>query len=120
TTCLFRRLRACCARLPDAIADAAVEMTGGNPQFIEQLVRLFLADGTISIAEDSSWKLDAARAAATELPISIEEAIEARIAALERDERDVLEKAAVFGNVFWVSAVVALTRLEDPDEPQAP
>src|SRR5262249_35440322 len=27
---------------------------------------------------------------------------------------DLLEKAAVFGNVFWVSAVIALTRLEQP------
>ena len=36
--------------------------------------------------------------------------IEARIAALENDERDLLEKAAVFGNVFWVSAVIAMTR----------
>ena len=40
-----------------------------------------------------AWQLDPDRAAATELPISIEEAIEARIAALERDERDLLEKA---------------------------
>jgi len=109
---MFRNLLARCGRVPDDIADAAVEMTGGNPHFLEQLVRLFLADGTIDTS-GPSWKLDTERAAATELPISIEEAIEARIAALERDEREVLEKAAVFGNVFWISAVVALTRLED-------
>lgn len=109
---MFRNLLSRCGRIPDDIADAAVEMTGGNPHFLEQLVRLFLADGTIDTS-GSRWKLDVERAAATELPISIEEAIEARIAALERDEREVLEKAAVFGNVFWLSAVVALTRLED-------
>jgi tetratricopeptide (TPR) repeat protein len=109
---MFRNLLARCGRIPDDIADAAVEMTGGNPHFLEQLVRLFLADGTIDTS-GAQWKLDVERAAATELPISIEEAIEARIAALERDEREVLEKAAVFGNVFWLSAVVALTRLED-------
>ena len=109
---MFRNLLSRCGKIPDDIADAAVEMTGGNPHFLEQLVRLFLADGTIDTS-GQRWTLDVERAAATELPISIEEAIEARIAALERDEREVLEKAAVFGNVFWVSAVVALTRLED-------
>ena len=61
-----------------------------------------------------TWRLDPDKAADTELPISIEEAIEARIAALENEERDLLEKAAVFGNVFWVSAVIAMTRLEQP------
>ncbi|HTJ43580.1 MAG TPA: AAA family ATPase, partial [Kofleriaceae bacterium] len=108
---MFRNLLAKCGTIPADIADAAVEMTGGNPYFLEQLVRLFLGDGTID-ASGPTWKLDADRAAAAELPISIEEAIEARIAALERDERDLLEKAAVFGNVFWLSAVIALSRLE--------
>ena len=83
-------------------------MTGGNPAFIEQLVRLFLDNGTID-ASGAIWRLDPDKAADTELPISIEEAIEARIAALEPEERELLEKAAVFGNVFWVSAVIALT-----------
>jgi tetratricopeptide (TPR) repeat protein len=113
---MFRHLLARCGPIPDDIADAAVEMTGGNPAFLEQLVRLFLADGTID-ASGPTWVLDVERAAAAELPISVEEAIEARIAALERDERELLEKAAVFGNVFWLSAVVALTRLENDEHP---
>jgi tetratricopeptide (TPR) repeat protein len=62
------------------------------------------------------WRIDADRAAMTELPISIEEAIEARIAALETTEREVLEMGAVFGNVFWLGAVVALTRMEALDD----
>ncbi|MGN6105432.1 MAG: ATP-binding protein, partial [Kofleriaceae bacterium] len=110
---MFRHLLARVAAIPDDTAQASVEMTGGNPAFLEQLVRLFLDNGTID-ASGPRWRLDPDRAAATELPISIEEAIEARIAALETEERELLEKAAVFGNVFWVSAVIALTRLEKP------
>ncbi len=105
--------------IPEDTAQAAVEMTGGNPAFLEQLVRLFFENGTI----DSSgpvWHIDPDRAADAELPISIEEAIEARIAALGVEERDLLEKAAVFGNVFWVSAVIALTRLEQAVPAEAP
>ncbi|HEU0036955.1 MAG TPA: tetratricopeptide repeat protein [Kofleriaceae bacterium] len=118
---MFKNLLSRCADVPDDTVQNAVEMTGGNPAFLEQLVRLFLDNGTID-ARGVVWKLDPDKAAETELPISIEEAIEARIAALENDERDLLEKAAVFGNVFWVSAVIAMTRLEQPPpvEPPSP
>ncbi len=116
---MFRNLLSRVSDINDDTAQAAVEMTGGNPAFLEQLVRLFLENGTIDTTAEL-WRLDADRAADTELPISIEEAIEARIAALEKDERELLEKAAVFGNVFWVSAVIALTRGEQPAPKQVP
>ncbi|MBA3538789.1 MAG: tetratricopeptide repeat protein [Deltaproteobacteria bacterium] len=118
---MFRNLLVRCAEIPEDTAQAAVEMTGGNPAFLEQLVRLFLDNGTIDHS-GPQWTLDPDKAADTELPVSIEEAIEARIAALENDERELLEKAAVFGNVFWVSAVIAMTRLETPvaDPPPNP
>lgn len=111
---MFRNLLARIPRVPEEVAQSAVEMTGGNPAFLEQLVRLYLDNGTIDTAA-ANWKIDLEKAADTVLPMTIEEAIEARIAALERDERDLLEKAAVFGNVFWLSAVIALTRLELAD-----
>ncbi|HUJ58996.1 MAG TPA: tetratricopeptide repeat protein, partial [Kofleriaceae bacterium] len=116
---MFRNLLPFVKDIPEDTAQAAVEMTGGNPAFLEQLVRLFLDNGTID-ASGAVWRLDPDKAAETELPISIEEAIEARIAALEPEERDLLEKAAVFGNVFWVSAVIALTRLEQPPPASRP
>ncbi|HEY4179877.1 MAG TPA: tetratricopeptide repeat protein [Kofleriaceae bacterium] len=116
---MFRNLLSRVAEIPEDTAELAIEMTGGNPAFLEQLVRLFLDNGTID-ARGAVWRLDPDKAAETELPISIEEAIEARIAALENDERELLEKAAVFGNVFWVSAVIALTRLEQPPPANTP
>ena len=116
---MFRHLLARCARVPDEVVEDAVQMTGGNPHFLTQLVRLFLANGTID-ASGPAWRLDPQRAAETELPLSIEEAIEARIAALGADERDLLERGAVFGNVFWPSAVVSLMRIDahDPTRPR--
>ena len=110
---MFRNLLSRCSRIPDDIAQLAVEQTGGNPAFLEQLVRLYLDNGTID-ASGAVWSLDPDKASETELPVTIDEAIEARIAALENEERELLEKAAVFGNVFWVSAVIAMTRLERP------
>jgi tetratricopeptide (TPR) repeat protein len=116
---MFRHLLTRVRPIPDDTAQAAVEMTGGNPAFLEQLVRLFLDNGTIDTS-GPVWTLDPDRAADTELPISIEEAIEARISALGVEERELMEKAAVFGNVFWVSAVIAMTRLEQPAPAQPP
>jgi AAA ATPase domain len=117
---MFKNLLSRVKAIPDEVLQQAVEVTGGNPAFLEQLVKLFIENGTITIA-GGIWILDPDQAAQTELPIGIEEAIEARIAALETDERDLLEKAAVFGNVFWVSAVIAMTRLERlPGRPPPP
>jgi tetratricopeptide (TPR) repeat protein len=110
---MFRNLLARVQGIPADIVEGAVETTGGNPAFLDQLVRLYLENGAVD-ASGPEWHLDPDKAADTELPISIEEAIEARIAALGVEERELLEKAAVFGNVFWVSAVIAMTRLEQP------
>lgn len=110
---MFKNLLVRCGEIPDDTVQAAIELTGGNPAFLELLVRRFIANGAIDTRE-LVWRLDPQRASATDLPMSIEEAIEARIAVLELEERDILEKAAIFGNVFWISAVVALTRLELP------
>src|SRR5262249_28852379 len=47
----------------------------------------------------------------TQIPMTVEEAVQARIAALAPPERDVMEKAATMGNVFWTGTLLALTRL---------
>jgi tetratricopeptide (TPR) repeat protein len=108
---MLQNLLSRCDGVPEEVIEDAVEMTGGNPYFLEQLVRLFLDNGTIEVS-GVSWRLDPDKAAETELPISIEEAIQARVAALAPDERELLEKGAVFGNVFWLGAAVALARIE--------
>ena len=111
-----KMLRAVLARaepLPQALVEDAVELTSGNPFFIEELVRVFLTNGTIvslSSSEGEKWHIDAARAAQAELPISVEGAIQARIAALSAIERELLERAASLGSVFWLGALVVLGR----------
>lgn len=108
---LLRRLLGRVRELPVELVDSAVEMTGGNPFFMEELVRLLLDNGTIQV-EGESWTLDAERALEVELPMTVEEAVAARIAALSPAEKDVLEKASTLGSVFWLEALVCFTRLE--------
>ena len=47
-----------------------------------------------------------------ELNIIQDYAIQARIASLSKSERDLLEKAATLGSVFWLGALVVLQRID--------
>jgi len=97
-------------KLPQNLLDHIVGMTGGNPFFAHQLVHVLLAKGIITVKGDK-WLIDTARASTVQLPVSVEEAVAARIAALEPEERDLLEKAGALGAVFWTGALIVLTRL---------
>ena len=107
--------------LPASLVEDVCDLTGGNPFFIEEVVRAFREGGTITVVPGTQpggdrWKIDAHRAAQVQLPMTVEEAIEARISSLSPDERDLLEKAATLGSVFWLGALVVLRRLDRAGE----
>jgi tetratricopeptide (TPR) repeat protein len=112
---LLRGLLSRAEPLPPDLIEDVNELTRGNPFFIEEVVRVFFTNGTITVMPGSSdkWRIDPAKAAQVELPMTIEEAIEARIASLSTMERDLLEKAATLGSVFWLGALTVLGRLDD-------
>ncbi len=97
--------------IPADLMETAADMTGGNPFFIEELVHVLLANGTIQ-DQGEKWTIDVERVGEAELPLSVEEAVYARIAALNPMERDVLEKASTLGSVFWLEALVCFSRLQ--------
>ena len=101
--------------VPRKLADTAVEMSGGNPLFLEQLVRILMDKGIVSV-EGAALVLDAEGLDEIDLPLSVEEAVQARIDLLSPAERDVLQKAACVGSVFWVEALVCLSRLQQEVE----
>jgi class 3 adenylate cyclase len=71
-----------------------LELAGGNPLFAEQYVRMLNERGT-----------------AAELPESVQGVIAARLDALPRSEKQLLQEAAVHGKVFWLGAVAASSGL---------
>jgi tetratricopeptide (TPR) repeat protein len=107
---LFRQLLARVEPLPGQLVADAVELTSGNPFFLEELVRVFHAQHVISKDGEDRWRIDQGKASKVQLPMSVDEAIEARIAALSPRERELLEKAATLGSVFWLGALVVLGR----------
>lgn len=102
------------AELPEDVIDAAVDMSGGSPFLIEQVVRLFLENGTVYQTEDGRWSVHADRLEEARLPMTVEDAIQSRVASLSRAERDLLEAASVMGSVFWLGGLVAIGRLGKP------
>lgn len=102
------------------LVEAAVSMAGGAPGLLEHMVRVFRDAGVIGDdPHDPSdgWRVDLDRLASARLPLTVEGAVEVRIAALAPNERRLLEYAAAMGSVFWLSALVALGRIDrEPPE----
>jgi tetratricopeptide (TPR) repeat protein len=112
---LLRALLAKAEPLPPMLVQDACELTAGNPFFMEELVRVFRGNGTITASSSGGkekWRIDPQKAQRVELPMSVEEAIQARISALSPAERDLLERGAALGSVFWLGALVVLGRLD--------
>ena len=96
------------------LVDAASTLAGGNPALLEQMVRIFHDMGVLEVAdplaEEERWIVHPDRLASVRLPITVEDAVQARIAALSPEERELLERAATMGSVFWLGGLVAIER----------
>jgi class 3 adenylate cyclase/tetratricopeptide (TPR) repeat protein len=76
-----------------------VDVAGGNPLFLEELAA--------SVAELGE---------SDELPVTVREAIAARIDAMPTMVRDALLSAAVVGKTFWRGVLASVGRIEDVDD----
>jgi tetratricopeptide (TPR) repeat protein len=102
------------------LVEAAVSMAGGAPGLLEHMVRVFRDSGVLREDPENpggSWRVDLDRLASARLPLTVEDAVQVRIAALAPHERRLLEYAAAMGSVFWLGGLVALGRIDrEPPE----
>ncbi len=99
------------------LIDAACNLAGGNPALLEQMVRIYLDTGVLEATDDfddEKWNIHIEKLETVRLPLTVEDAVQARIASLARDERDLLERASIMGGVFWLGGLLAIRRLEEP------
>lgn len=105
---------------PPRLVEAAVSMAGGAPGLLEHMVSVFRDAGVLLDDPNDAaggWRADLDRLASVRLPLTVEDAVQVRIAALAPHERRLLEHAATMGSVFWLSALVALGRIDrEPPE----
>ena len=94
------------AGLPSEAGERIVQAAGGNPLFVEQMLSMMLDEAILSQDEEGKWKL-----APTDLgaPSSISALIAARLDRLPDEERSVLGRGAVVGQVFYVGAIRAMS-----------
>jgi tetratricopeptide (TPR) repeat protein len=101
---------------PDRLVEAGVGMAGGNPGLLEHMVRIFHDSGVLKDVGDNAvrpvWRVDLDRLAQAKFPLTVEDAVSARLSALAPRERRLLEHATSMGSVFWLGGLVALARMD--------
>jgi class 3 adenylate cyclase/tetratricopeptide (TPR) repeat protein len=84
-----------------AVAERLIEAAGGNPFFVEQMVSILDERGAIEAARGDDDQ-------AITLPPSVAAVLDARLDRLPADVREVAERAAVVGAIFYRRAVQEL------------
>jgi class 3 adenylate cyclase len=91
----------------DLVKERIAQAAEGNPLFVEEMLAMLVDEGALQ-REDARW-VSTRDLSTVAIPPTIQALLDARISRLGRDERDVLERAAVAGRVFSRGAIRALS-----------
>ena len=121
---LARQLLARLPAPPSWLTDFLVEQSGGNPHFLEELVRWLTDSGAIDTSAEP-WRMAREGLEGIPVPARLETALALRLERLSDPARQLLSQAAVLGPTFWLGALEAvgerridhdlLAELEDAD-----
>jgi class 3 adenylate cyclase/tetratricopeptide (TPR) repeat protein len=93
-------------RLDAEVLDKISEPAGGNPLFLEEMLRMLEDDGVLRL-EGGRW-VARGDVGAVRAPGSIQALLSARLDRLSEQERIVIRTASVVGKVFWWGAIADL------------
>jgi len=91
--------------LPEAVERQILEQAGGNPFYLEEIVRSLVDSGALR-RQETRWRFT--EAAPVEVPETVEKVILARLDRLPTLTRDVLNAASVVGRSFDLPLVEAV------------
>ena len=89
--------------LPAKVRQRILERAGGNPFFLEEIVRHLIDEGMIA-REDDRWRAGPGIEDIA-IPDTVQGVLAARIDLLEPADKRALQRAAVVGRVFWPGPV---------------
>jgi class 3 adenylate cyclase/predicted negative regulator of RcsB-dependent stress response len=95
------------AEIPSAARHRILETSEGNPLFVEEMLGMLIDDGLLRF-EEGAWRA-AADLADIAVPPTIHLLLAARLERLEAEERGVIQRGAVEGEIFHTGAVAALS-----------
>lgn len=95
--------------VPKQLKDIIVEESGGNPFYVEELIRMLCDEGVIVKSPDR-WRVDESRLANFKVPSTLVGVLQTRLDGLPAAERQLIQRASVIGRTFWEGA---LERLDD-------
>ncbi|AUX24684.1 hypothetical protein SOCEGT47_052230 [Sorangium cellulosum] len=103
------------AGAPPELVEAACAFANGNPALLEQMVCICHDQGVLEeLAPDAAggprWRVHLGKLSTASLPMTVEDAVNVRLAALDHESRQLLEQAATIGPVFWSGALFVLGR----------
>jgi len=99
----------------DAVRTRVADLSEGNPLFVEELLSMLVREGHLR-RENGGWAAAAGDdLGALRIPATVQALLAARIDRLEVEERAVLERGALEGNVFHLGTVRALAPEADVD-----
>lgn len=102
--------------IPPALQQMMADRAGGNPFYVEELVKMLLENGAI-VPDTPVWKVDLDHLTTLRLPTSLTAVLQARLDRLPAGERDVLQRAAIIGRVFWDAALQHMNESGGADLP---
>jgi len=94
------------AELPDEVATHILDRAEGNPFFVEEILRMLIAEGQL-VRTGDRW---IAKTTDVRIPDTVQGVIAARLDQLAQPEKRAAQDAAVVGRIFWLQP---LHRLED-------
>ncbi|MHA1290403.1 MAG: ATP-binding protein, partial [Candidatus Thorarchaeota archaeon] len=101
--------------IPEAFYKRILDQAGGNPFFIEELIKMLIEEGVIE-ADDGPWRIRLEKLADVQVPSTLSGILQARLDSLPLPERKVVQRAAIIGRTFWDNLLRALTENEDEEQ----
>lgn len=102
-------------KLPSDLRNLIVGRAEGNPYYVEELIKMLIADGVI-VPGEPTWTVQQGRLSRLRVPPTLADLLRTRINALTPAERDLLVRAAIVGRFFWAEAAAELGGLANDGE----
>ena len=94
--------------IPEVFYQCVIDEAGGNPLFIQEMIKMFVDEEVITTEEGSkSIKLE--KLENLHVPTTLNGILQARLDSLQLAERQVLQRASIIGRTFWDGLLQILT-----------